>query len=176
MSSYDDDATRPIIRLVIRVIVHAHGAACSRITTLCLNMTIPRMGTHPNCPSVVASTGASLQSWIEAHPESLGQHVQRRFGSGLPFLFKVSCSVCRGMMRFSLSEAFQLKSLYLMRIDLLFAYRCYYRHFYIDHSRSMIQKRRITPPRIPCSGIVCRQSSFHTIPSGQAACREAARD
>ncbi len=48
------------------------------------------MGTHPNCPSVVASTGASLQSWIEAHPESLGQPVRRRFGTQLPFLFKVS--------------------------------------------------------------------------------------
>jgi hypothetical protein len=48
-----------------------------------------RMGTHSNCPSVVSASGDSLQAWIEAHPESLGSAVTRRFGTHLPFLFKV---------------------------------------------------------------------------------------
>ncbi|GFH10051.1 mannose-6-phosphate isomerase [Haematococcus lacustris] len=47
------------------------------------------MGTHPNCPSTVASTGQSLSSWIQQHQESLGTAVQQRFGVNLPFLFKV---------------------------------------------------------------------------------------
>jgi len=47
------------------------------------------MGTHPNCPATVAATGETLQAWIEAHPQSLGPAVQRRFGNNLPFLFKV---------------------------------------------------------------------------------------
>ena len=48
-----------------------------------------RMGTHPNCPSLVASTGEGLQSWIEKHPTSLGPLVSHTFGPNLPFLFKV---------------------------------------------------------------------------------------
>mmetsp|Transcript_16132 Transcript_16132/g.34912 ORF Transcript_16132/g.34912 Transcript_16132/m.34912 type:complete len:460 (-) Transcript_16132:866-2245(-) len=47
------------------------------------------MGTHPNCPALVASTSGTLQQWIEEHPESLGLTVQKRFGVQLPFLFKV---------------------------------------------------------------------------------------
>eukprot|EP00798_Chlamydomonas_sp_ICE-L_P023181 gene23181-30393_t len=47
------------------------------------------MGTHPKGPSVVASTGSSLQSWIQEHPESLGAAVRHRFGAELPFLFKM---------------------------------------------------------------------------------------
>lgn len=47
------------------------------------------MGTHSNCPSMVSASGDSLQAWIEAHPESLGSAVTRRFGTQLPFLFKV---------------------------------------------------------------------------------------
>lgn len=47
------------------------------------------MGTHPNCPSVVAATGESLRSWIEAHPQVLGTTSLRHFGADLPYLFKV---------------------------------------------------------------------------------------
>lgn len=47
------------------------------------------MGTHKNCPSVLAGSGIDLKAWIEAHPESLGLLVQERFGANLPFLFKV---------------------------------------------------------------------------------------
>ena len=47
------------------------------------------MGTHPNCPAVVADSQATLQAWIEEHPECLGPKVRRRFGTQLPFLFKV---------------------------------------------------------------------------------------
>eukprot|EP00798_Chlamydomonas_sp_ICE-L_P007541 gene7541-690_t len=47
------------------------------------------MGTHPKGPSVVTSTGSSLQSWILEYPESLGAAVRHRFGAQLPFLFKM---------------------------------------------------------------------------------------
>ena len=47
------------------------------------------MGTHPSGPSLVASTGESLKDWILAHPDALGEAVQKRFGADLPFLFKV---------------------------------------------------------------------------------------
>ena len=52
-----------------------------------------RMGTHPVCPSIVASTGETLERWIDEHPECLGLQVQQRFGGQLPFLFKVSRSI-----------------------------------------------------------------------------------
>lgn len=48
-----------------------------------------RMGTHPNCPSSLKATGTPLGNWIQAHPSCLGVQVQQRFGSCLPFLFKV---------------------------------------------------------------------------------------
>jgi len=47
------------------------------------------MGSHPNGPSVIASSGENLGEWISAHPESLGSVVRGRFGDQLPFLFKV---------------------------------------------------------------------------------------
>ncbi|KAF5825200.1 mannose-6-phosphate isomerase, partial [Dunaliella salina] len=46
------------------------------------------MGTHPNCPSMICTTGSPLAQWIEAHPDCLGLKVQQRFGRSLPFLFK----------------------------------------------------------------------------------------
>lgn len=50
------------------------------------------MGTHPNAPSAVIVGGQAvpLAGLIAAHPrEILGSAVHRRFGSSLPFLFKV---------------------------------------------------------------------------------------
>lgn len=47
------------------------------------------MGTHPSGPSVVLATGETLKHWIERHPGSLGEKIQQRFGSELPYLFKV---------------------------------------------------------------------------------------
>ncbi len=52
-------------------------------------MNCGRMGTHPSGPSVVAATGQSLKDWVQAHPEALGKAVLKRFGTDLPFLFKV---------------------------------------------------------------------------------------
>ena len=47
------------------------------------------MGTHPSGPSVLAVTGQTLKEWVQAHPEALGDAVLKRFGTDLPFLFKV---------------------------------------------------------------------------------------
>lgn len=49
------------------------------------------MGTHASGPSVLASTGQTLSSWLADHPEALGDKVIEQFGSKseLPFLFKV---------------------------------------------------------------------------------------
>lgn len=59
------------------------------------------MGTHPNGPSHLVVPSADqhqphhphqrvlLADWIERNAECLGQHVVQRFGSRLPFLFKV---------------------------------------------------------------------------------------
>lgn len=47
-----------------------------------------RVGTHPSGPALL-SDGSTLKSWIEAHREALGSIVQQRFGTDLPFLFKV---------------------------------------------------------------------------------------
>lgn len=49
------------------------------------------MGTHASGPSVLASTGQTLASWLADHPEALGDKVIEQFGSKseLPFLFKV---------------------------------------------------------------------------------------
>jgi len=47
------------------------------------------MGTHPSGPSVVAATGQTLKDWVQAHPDALGKAVLKRFGTDLPFLFKV---------------------------------------------------------------------------------------
>ena len=47
------------------------------------------MGTHPSGPSAIASTGATLKSWIEENDGSLGKVLQEEYGKVLPFLFKV---------------------------------------------------------------------------------------
>eukprot|EP01024_Parvocaulis_polyphysoides_P014760 TRINITY_DN1617_c0_g3_i1.p1 TRINITY_DN1617_c0_g3~~TRINITY_DN1617_c0_g3_i1.p1 ORF type:complete len:443 (-),score=67.05 TRINITY_DN1617_c0_g3_i1:486-1814(-) len=47
------------------------------------------MGTHKNGPSKVIETGETLQSWIENHPEALGEIVRAKYGLHLPYLFKV---------------------------------------------------------------------------------------
>jgi hypothetical protein len=49
-----------------------------------------RMGTHPNCPSVVTSTGQPLSAWLKENPAAVGGPVMDRFGPDLPFLFKAS--------------------------------------------------------------------------------------
>ncbi|GBG00573.1 mannose-6-phosphate isomerase, partial [Raphidocelis subcapitata] len=47
------------------------------------------MGTHPSGPALIAGSGTTLKAWIEQHPEALGEAVTKRFGSDLPYLFKV---------------------------------------------------------------------------------------
>lgn len=47
------------------------------------------MGTHPNGPSRIASSGESLHEWIIQNPQALGDQVLNVFGVQLPFLFKV---------------------------------------------------------------------------------------
>ncbi|XP_054266570.1 mannose-6-phosphate isomerase-like isoform X1 [Macrosteles quadrilineatus] len=47
------------------------------------------MGTHPNGPSLIASSGESLNDWLKEHPHLIGADVQKVFGAQLPFLFKV---------------------------------------------------------------------------------------
>lgn len=48
------------------------------------------MGTHPSGPSRLKSTGTSLLSFLQQHPEHLGDKAARnKFGTDLPYLFKV---------------------------------------------------------------------------------------
>lgn len=47
------------------------------------------MGTHVNAPSVIKNSSETLSAFIEKHPETLGEPVINRFGTDLPFLFKV---------------------------------------------------------------------------------------
>jgi mannose-6-phosphate isomerase len=47
------------------------------------------MGTHPNVPSKVLSTGVTLLDHLSANPQLSGDRVIKHFGSDLPFLFKV---------------------------------------------------------------------------------------
>ncbi|CAJ1844113.1 unnamed protein product [Sphenostylis stenocarpa] len=47
------------------------------------------MGTHDSGPSFLASNGVSLKSWISDNPDVLGDQVLVKWGSDLPFLFKV---------------------------------------------------------------------------------------
>ncbi|KAL8290619.1 hypothetical protein RQP46_002877 [Phenoliferia psychrophenolica] len=47
------------------------------------------MGTHPSCPSRLASSNESLKEYLAKNPELLGSKVVQKFGDDLPFLFKV---------------------------------------------------------------------------------------
>jgi len=47
------------------------------------------MGTHPNGPSTIASSGKSLDEYIKSNPEVLGDSCRKQFGDNLPFLFKI---------------------------------------------------------------------------------------
>jgi mannose-6-phosphate isomerase len=50
------------------------------------------MGTHPNAPTRVLSTGELLSAHLAAHPELVGESVIKRFGlqgGQIPFLLKV---------------------------------------------------------------------------------------
>lgn len=52
------------------------------------------MGTHDSGPSFLLSNGGSnksvtLKAWISENPEVLGDRVLHKWGSDLPFLFKV---------------------------------------------------------------------------------------
>lgn len=50
------------------------------------------MGTHPNAPTRVFSTGQLLSEHLAAHPELVGESVIKRFSlqnGQIPFLFKV---------------------------------------------------------------------------------------
>lgn len=55
------------------------------------------MGTHPSCPSTLLKTGESLKEYLHHRPQLLGPKVLAKFGTDLPFLFKVrSLPVDRG--------------------------------------------------------------------------------
>lgn len=47
------------------------------------------MGTHPNGPSRIADNNQSLDEFIRENQSCLGESLTNRFGSQLPFLFKV---------------------------------------------------------------------------------------
>ncbi|XP_035744143.1 mannose-6-phosphate isomerase-like [Vespa mandarinia] len=47
------------------------------------------MGTHPNGPSYLKEKNISLEEYIQKNTNILGIEVQQKFGSFLPFLFKV---------------------------------------------------------------------------------------
>ena len=47
------------------------------------------MGTHPNGPSTIASSGQSLDEYIKSNPQVLGDSCRKQFGDNLPFLFKI---------------------------------------------------------------------------------------
>jgi mannose-6-phosphate isomerase len=51
------------------------------------------MGTHTTLPSKVHLTSEVLSSYLQKHPELIGEKVSKRFGSAgggnLPFLFKI---------------------------------------------------------------------------------------
>jgi mannose-6-phosphate isomerase len=50
------------------------------------------MGTHPNSPSRVRSSGQVLSEYLASHPELIGKEIIDKFDAGngnLPFLFKV---------------------------------------------------------------------------------------
>lgn len=51
------------------------------------------MGTHPSCPSVLLSSKQSLKEYLASRPELLGDKVVKKFGSDLPFLFKVRINI-----------------------------------------------------------------------------------
>eukprot|EP00884_Botryococcus_braunii_P009308 jgi/Botrbrau1/18379/Bobra.0403s0003.1 len=49
------------------------------------------MGTHTSGPALLVADNKAqtLKAWLDNHPEALGNRVLQRFGSDLPFLFKV---------------------------------------------------------------------------------------
>ncbi|XP_027353167.1 mannose-6-phosphate isomerase 1-like isoform X2 [Abrus precatorius] len=47
------------------------------------------MGTHDSGPSFLVSNGVTLKAWISENPDVLGDKVLQKWGSDLPFLFKV---------------------------------------------------------------------------------------
>jgi mannose-6-phosphate isomerase len=48
------------------------------------------MGTHPSGPTILAARDKiPLKQWLGAHPETLGEVLQNRWGAELPYLFKV---------------------------------------------------------------------------------------
>nr|XP_050844713.1 mannose-6-phosphate isomerase [Vespula vulgaris] len=47
------------------------------------------MGTHPNGPSYLKEKDISLEEYIQKNTNVLGIEIQQKFGSSLPFLFKV---------------------------------------------------------------------------------------
>lgn len=55
------------------------------------------MGTHPSGPAVISGHDTTLKAWIQAHPEALGDAVLQRFGTDLPYLFKVN-NACSGLI------------------------------------------------------------------------------
>jgi len=47
------------------------------------------MGTHPNAPSIIMSTGENLKDIVSANPDLLSSSIAAKYNGDLPFLFKV---------------------------------------------------------------------------------------
>ena len=47
------------------------------------------MGSHPNGPSKIAVSDIPLGDWIAQHSDVLGENICHKFGTSLPYLFKV---------------------------------------------------------------------------------------
>lgn len=47
------------------------------------------MGTHPTLPAKLSKTRESLGDYLKQNPELLGSKVVKKYGDGLPYLFKV---------------------------------------------------------------------------------------
>ena len=47
------------------------------------------MGTHPNGPSVIIDRDVLLSEYIKDNLDAIGPEVKKKFGVGVPFLFKI---------------------------------------------------------------------------------------
>lgn len=47
------------------------------------------MGTHPNGPSIIIDRDVQLSEYIKDNHDAIGPEVKKKFGVGVPFLFKI---------------------------------------------------------------------------------------
>lgn len=47
------------------------------------------MGTHPNGPSIIIDRDVLLSEYIKDNLDAIGPEVKKKFGVGVPFLFKI---------------------------------------------------------------------------------------